>query len=198
MSEQDKTELDVKPEEQHLLLDHNYDGIHELNHPLPRWWNVIFYVAIIFSIGYFIYYQFMGGPSLRDEFKVSYGKVMEVRAEFTRLNNAFNHEYYEQILANDGVKKGKDVYELNCLPCHADNGKGDIGPNLTDQYWLIAKGTPDTVYSVVFNGSEENGMPIWGEMISKDEIYQAVAYVMTLKNTNVKGGKEPQGEKVEE
>ena len=81
------------------------------------------------------------------------------------------------------------------MPCHADGGVGDVGPNLTDDHWIIAKGTPDTIYSVVFNGSEANGMPIWSEMISKDEIYQAVAYVQTFHNT-FKKGKEPQGDKV--
>jgi cytochrome c oxidase cbb3-type subunit 3 len=83
------------------------------------------------------------------------------------------------------------------LPCHAENGKGDVGPNLTDDHWIIAHGTPETVYDVVFHGSEANGMPIWSEMLSKDEIYQAVAYVMTFKNTFLKG-KGPEGVKFAE
>lgn len=193
-----ETKLDVKPDEEHLLLDHDYDGIQELNHPLPSWWNVIFYVAIVYSLGYFAYYQLMKGPTLRDEFKVTYGKVQAMQAEFKRLNGMFKLEDYQAILADDGVKKGAVVYETNCLPCHAEGGRGDVGPNLTDEYWLLAKGSPETVYDVVFHGSEANGMPIWSEMISKEEIYQAVAYVMTLKNTHHKEGKEPQGEKVVE
>lgn len=197
MSENNE-KLDVKADEVHLLLDHNYDGIQELNHPLPNWWNFIFYAAIIFSAGYFVYYQILGGPSLRDEFKASHEKVLAAQAEYKRLNSMFNLETYNAILADDGVKKGEEVFETNCVACHAEKGKGDIGPNLTDQYWLIAKGTPETVYDVAFNGSEENGMPAWGELLSKEEIYQAVAYVMTLKNTNQPGGKEPQGEKVED
>lgn len=197
-SKNEETKLDVKPDEEHLLIDHSYDGIQELNHPLPSWWNIIFYAAIIYSIGYFIYYQYLSGPSLREEFTVHYGKVMAAQDEFKRMNSAFNLTHYNGILADDGVNKGKVVFENNCLPCHNENARGDIGPNLTDQYWLIAKSTPDTIYNVVFSGSEENGMPAWSELLQKDEIYQAVAYVSSLKNTNQKGGKAPQGEKIED
>lgn len=200
MSDSNKKEskLDVKPDEQHLLLDHAYDDIQELNHPLPSWWNVTWGITIVFAIGYFVYYQFMKGPTLRDEFNQEYSKIVAIQEEFRIQNSAFNQEYYAGITNDDGVNKGLVVYENNCLPCHNENGKGDIGPNLTDDHWLIAKGTPETIYNVVFNGSEENGMPAWAELLTKDEIYQAVAYVSTFKNTFVKGGKEPQGIKIED
>jgi cytochrome c oxidase cbb3-type subunit III len=198
MKNENKTELDVRKDEEHLLIDHNYDGIQELNHPLPSWWNIIFWVAIAYSIGYFVYYQFLSGPSLREEFNVNYATVLEKKAEFARLNSAFNHDTYNQTVTADGVKKGLVVFETNCLPCHSDGGKGDIGPNLTDEYWLIAKSTPETIYNVAFKGSEENGMPAWGELLTKEELYQAVAYVSSLKNTKVKGGKAPQGTKIDD
>jgi cytochrome c oxidase cbb3-type subunit 3 len=187
--------LDVKEDEKHLLIDHAYDDIQELNHPLPSWWNTIWGISIIFSAGYFVYYQFMGGPTLKEEFHKDYQVVLAKQAEFKKRESGFNQDYYAKIVAEKGVQKGKEVFEVNCVPCHAAGGVGDVGPNLTDDHWLIAKGTPDTIYSVIFNGSEANGMPIWSEMISKDEIYQAVAYVMTFHNT-FKKGKEPQGEKV--
>lgn len=189
--------LDVKEDEKHLLLDHSYDNIQELNHPLPSWWNTIWGISIVFGIGYFIYYQMMGGPSLKEEFNVEYKVVMARQNEFKKRESAFDHGYYAKVIADGGIAKGKEVFEMNCVPCHAEGGIGDVGPNLTDDSWLIAKGTPETIYSVVFNGSEANGMPIWSEMISKDEIYQAVAYVQTFHNT-FKKGKEPQGEKIAE
>lgn len=197
MSNENNEKLDVRSDEKHLLLDHNYDGIQELNHPLPRWWNVIFYTSVAFSVVYFIYYHMASGPSLRQEFKAGHEKILAAQAEFKRMNSSFNLEHYNSIVADDGVAKGAVVFETNCLSCHNEGGKGDVGPNLTDAYWLRAKGTPDTIYNIAFNGSEENGMPAWAELLPKDEIYQAVAYVMSLKNTNVKGGKEPQGEKIE-
>jgi cytochrome c oxidase cbb3-type subunit 3 len=187
--------LEVKDDEKHLLIAHSYDGIQELNHPLPNWWNTIWGISILFALGYFLYYQFLGGPNLEEEFQKEYLVVVGKQEQYKKLESAFNGEYYKKIVAEDGVAKGKEVYEMNCLPCHAEGGMGDVGPNLTDDHWLIAKGTPETIYGVVFNGSDANGMPIWSEMISKNEIYQAVAYVMTFHNT-FKKGKEPQGVKV--
>lgn len=197
-SNNEDNSLQVEPDEKHLLLDHNYDGIQELNHPLPSWWNVIFYTAIIFSICYFIYYQIMGGPTLREEFNKDYSKVLEAQEEFKRIHSAYRPELYAGFANEAGIKKGAEIFENNCMPCHAENARGDIGPNLTDEYWLVAKSTPETIYSIVFNGSEANGMPPWGEVLTAEEIYFAVAYVSSLKNSHQKGGKAPQGIKIEE
>lgn len=199
MSSEKKTEgLDVRKDEEHLLLDHTYDGIQELNHPLPGWWNFGFYAGIVFALIYFIYYQFLGGPSLQDEFDRDYARVVAVQEEFRAANIAFKQAVYDQTVADGGVKKGAEVYETYCLPCHAETGRGDVGPNLTDEYWILAKSTPETIYPVVFNGSEENGMPPWGETLTAEELYQVVSFVSSLKNTRHKEGKAPQGEKVEE
>lgn len=200
MSQHDdqETKLIVKDDEKKLLLDHNYDGIQELNHPLPSWWSFIFYAAIIYSIGYFIYYQFLSGPSLKEEFNKDYAAVLVNQEAFRKSNTAFKPEMYQAVANPNGIKQGEEVFVNNCLPCHAENGKGDIGPNLTDEYWLVAKSTPETIYNIVFNGSEENGMPPWNDVLTSEEIYLAVSYVTSLKNTHQKGGKEPQGEKIEE
>ena len=197
-SNNEDTKLHVEADEKHLLLDHNYDGIHELNHPLPSWWNFIFWAAIVFAIGYFIYYQIMSGPSLREEFKKDYAKTMLLQDDYKKRNSLYKPELYAAAANDEGIKKGAEVFVNNCLPCHAEGGRGDIGPNLTDEFWIVAKSTPDTIYNVVYNGSEANGMPPWGEILSSEEIYQAVSYVMSIKNTHIKGGKAPQGEKIDE
>jgi cytochrome c oxidase cbb3-type subunit 3 len=193
----DSTKLHVEEDEKHLLLDHDYDGIQELNHPLPRWWNVIFYVSIVFGVFYFVKYQFLNAPNLREEFKVEYGKVLEAQAEYKRQTSAFKPDMYAAVANPEGVKKGEEVFVNNCLPCHAEKGAGDVGPNLTDKHWLVAKGTPETIYNVVYNGSEENGMPPWNEVLSSDEMYLVVSYVMSIKHTFQKG-KEPEGELIED
>jgi cytochrome c oxidase cbb3-type subunit 3 len=192
------SKLHVEENEKHLLLDHNYDGIQELNHPLPSWWQVTFYGAIVFSTIYFIYYQFMGGPTLRDEFKKEYAVIAARQEEFKKKDGVFSPELYAQFSTPEHVKKGEEIFTNNCVACHLEKGRGDIGPNLTDEYWLWAKGTPETIFPVVFNGVPENGMPNWSETISRDEIYQVVAYVQTLHNTHEKDGKAPQGNKVDE
>ena len=192
------TEVHVEEGEKHLLLDHNYDGIHELNHPLPSWWNFIFYGGIIFAIFYFILFQMMGAPSLRDEFNKEYAKIKILQEEFFKQNGGFDETKYQAFIADGAVKKGEEIFNTNCVPCHKEKGIGDIGPNLTDEYWINSKGTPATNYTVVFNGVPDKGMPTWSEVLSSDEIYQVVAYVQTLHHTFQPGGKEPQGEKIEE
>lgn len=194
----DNVKVELRDEEEKsLLLDHDYDGIHEFNYPLPSWWVWTWAISIIFSVLYLLYYQ-MGGLTLREEFKAEWTAVQKVREESAKSLDKFEPELYATISSNpEAVANGKVVYEDNCLACHAENGKGDIGPNLTDKYWLQAKGTPESIFPVVVNGIEDNGMPAWGEMIEKDEIYQVIAYVMTLVGTNHPEGKEPQGEPVE-
>ncbi|MGZ3788796.1 MAG: cbb3-type cytochrome c oxidase N-terminal domain-containing protein [Bacteriovorax sp.] len=193
-----KTEVHLEAGEKGLLLDHNYDGIHELDNPLPSWWKLTFYLGIIFAFFYFILYQIMGAPSLRDEFKKDWAEIQTLQEKFNKSHGAFDEVKYQAILKDDGVKKGEVVFNTNCVPCHKEKGIGDIGPNLTDEYWINSKGTPETNYPVVFNGVPDKGMPTWSQTLSNDEIYQAVAYVQTLHNTHQPGGKAPQGNKVED
>lgn len=192
------TKLHVEENEKHLLLDHNYDGIQELNHPLPSWWHFSFYAAIAFSTGYFIYYQFMGGPSLHDEFKKDYAVILAYQQEYKKRDGQFKPELYVKFSAPENIKKGEEIFNNNCVACHKEKGIGDIGPNLTDEYWLWAKGTPETIFPVIYNGVPDNGMPTWSEVLSRDEIYEAVAYVQTLHNTHQPDGKAPQGKKVDD
>lgn len=184
-------------EEKDLLLDHEYDGIKELDHPLPYWWSMSFFLCILFSIPYFILYVWGGAPSLAEEHAQKMARIKEIRAQFAANNVDFVPDEYQIHNTPEGQLNGKIVYDDNCLSCHGDDGRGDIGPNLTDQYWLYADGSAESVYQIAFKGVEENGMPPWGEILSKEEIYQAVSYIMTLKNTNVEGGKEPQGNLIE-
>lgn len=197
MSKDKNNELHVEEHEKDLLLDHAYDGIQELNHPLPSWWNFVFWIAIFFSTGYFLYYIALGGPSLREEFNKDYANVMSLQEAEKKKHGTFNEQRYATILSQDGLKKGEEVYNNNCMPCHMEKGRGDIGPNLTDEYWLWAKGTPETIYSVVYDGVPDNGMPTWSETLSSDEIYEVTAYVHSLLNTHAPGGKAPQGNKIE-
>jgi len=194
----EETKLHVEENEKHLLLDHAYDGLQELNHPLPFWWQFTFYGGIIFAIFYISYYIFGSGPSLKDEFKKDYAVIAAKLEDFKKKESQFDPATFAKFNTPEGVKNGQTIFEVNCIACHLEKGAGDIGPNLTDNYWINTKGTPDTNYPIVFNGVIANGMPVWSEVLSKDEIYQVVAYVQTLHNTFIPNGKAPQGNKVEE
>ncbi len=182
-------------DEKHLVLDHDYDGIQELNHPLPSWWSSIWAISIIFSVIYCMYYAFMDGDTLKEEYTKEYAKVSKVIAAEKAKSGNFDLVVYEKYVnENDGIKKGALVYEENCLSCHAEGGAGDIGPNLTDKYWIHANGDATSIYPIVLNGVEDNGMPAWAEMLSKEELMSVVAYIISLQGTNPPDAKEPQGE----
>lgn len=198
MQQDNKNKLHVEEDEKHLLLDHDYDGIQELNHPLPNWWNSLFIIGVIFGIFYWMFYSLMDGPTLRDEYVAELAPIQKAQLDYKNKNEIFKPEVYATWDKPENMEKAKVVYEDNCLACHAEAGRGDVGPNLTDSYWLLSDGTPEQNYKVVFFGSEENGMPAWGEVLPVEDIYLALSYINTLKNTNHPEGKEPQGEKVGE
>jgi len=192
-----KENLILHDDENHLVLEHDYDGIHELNHPLPSWWFGTWILSFVFAVPYFMYYVMMDGPTLLDEYNKDMAVITKIKEAEAANGANFNlDEYQSWIASNDGVTKGAVVFEENCLSCHAEGGRGDIGPNLTDDYWLNIKGHvgADTIYPVVFKGVEENGMPAWGEVLSKEEIMSVVSYVLTLHGTNPAQAKEPQGD----
>ena len=189
----------LNDEEKNLLLDHNYDGIEEFDYPLPNWWLWTFNGGIIFAAIYIYFYNFAGAPSLEDEYQAHLIKVEKVQEEQRKLTGNFSIDEYNTWSTGEGAsKQAAVVFEENCLSCHEAGGKGDIGPNLTDAYWLnITKEvTPTSVYSFIRVGNEENGMPGWQDDLTKEELFAAVKYIMSIKDTHVSGGKEPQGEKL--
>ena len=180
--------------EEKLLLDHNYDGIEEFNYPLPDWWVATFVGGIVFAIFYIYYYQVAGGLSLREEYNRDMQKLSVVKAEQEKILANFDTKKYEAWKETVSLSDySKEIYEENCLSCHEEGGKGDIGPNLTDRHWKNLKEVnPRSVFMFIKNGNEDNGMPAWGEIISQEELYAATAYVLSVRNKMLKG-KEPQG-----
>ncbi|MBP9674646.1 MAG: c-type cytochrome [Bacteriovoracaceae bacterium] len=186
--------LDKK--EKDLLLDHEYDGIQELDHPLPSWWIATFVLTVLFSIPYFIYYVGGFGPSLLETHEKEMASIQEIRESYKKKSETFDVVQYEKFKPSAKVA-GAVIFEENCLPCHKADGTGDIGPNLTDAYWIHGSGTPADLYKTVYHGVEALGMPVWSETLSPEDIYRVVAYVHEfIKDKNLPG-KEPQGNKVE-
>lgn len=194
MSNNDKDKLIVLDDEKEILLDHDYDGIHELNHPLPSWWLVIFYLTMIFAGIYYIYYTFMGGPTLMDEYKEEVAIVEKAKAEWDKKNNSFDLDKYNAfIVTAKGKKLAKKVYKRKCRACHGIDGGGGVGPNLADNYWLNGNGSIQEVYKVIDKGVVDKGMEAWGEKLSKEQLMAVTSYVMNFKGTTPESPKEAQG-----
>ena len=194
MSNDSKKDNIIFEDEKSLVLDHDYDGIQELDHPLPGWWVATFIGGIVFAIIYAAYYLLLGGSSLQESHEQRMVLIQELRLERSLDIENFEIIAYRAFLGDDQLTNGKEVYDMNCWACHLDDGAGDIGPNLADDYWKNTDGTAEGIFEVIVNGREDYGMPAWGDILTKDEIYAVTAYVRSLRGKNPEGAKEAEGD----
>lgn len=185
-------------EKDQLIKGHDYDGIQELNNPLPGWWLMTFYITIVFAVVYYSYYTFFGGPTLDEELAQKMSVIQTDQQVAEQSAPEKSEDYYLSLANNpDVVEKGKAEYMLKCMPCHGNNGQGLIGPNFTDDYWIHGDGSIPAILEVVNNGVADKGMPPWKGVIPEDTLEAVAVYIHTLYGTNPEGAKPPQGEKVE-
>ncbi|MFV8249793.1 cbb3-type cytochrome c oxidase N-terminal domain-containing protein [Bdellovibrio bacteriovorus] len=177
---------------------HEYDGIIEHDNPLPTWWLWTFFLTIIFAFIYYIHYELGGGPTLQDELKVAMTEIEQVQAKAATASPMETEESLQAAFEKDGVLAlGAAQFASKCASCHGQELQGLIGPNLTDKFWMHGKATRLDVVKVVRDGVPEKGMPPWGPVMKKDEIYAVSAFILSKKGSNPAGAKEPQGEAVE-
>lgn len=189
-------DLPVKDNEK--PLDHEYDGIQELDNPLPGWWLATFYGAIIFSVIYVAYYHFGPGKSPEQELAQDLKKIEETRLAEKAADPGMSEQEFLAIYADNSRRElGHQIYGEKCASCHAIDGGGQIGPNLTDKFWLHGDGSLLAIARVVGEGVPAKGMPPWKGMLKKEELQNVVAYVKTLQGKNPAAPKSPQGEAVE-
>lgn len=181
------------------LLDHNYDGIQELDNPLPFWWLAIFYLCILFSIAYVFYYEFGDGPTLTQELVQDQQLIEAKQFEGNNAPKGLDENKLNSFLTDPAQNlKGKEIFTGKCASCHGPEGQGIIGPNLADNYWIHGDGSPKEVAQVIQKGVGDKGMPAWGAMLKEEEWYQVSAYVHSLKGSHPANPKSPQGNLVHE
>ncbi|MFO1519829.1 MAG: cbb3-type cytochrome c oxidase N-terminal domain-containing protein [bacterium] len=184
-------------EDEKLIADHEYDGIHELDNPLPGWWLMTFYITIAFALVYFAYYTLGNGPTLTEELNKNMTRLEEMKPKKPKTEI---DEAKLLALSKDPqeIKKGQEVFQARCVSCHGAKGEGVIGPNLTDNYWIHGKGTMPDVVKVISEGVNDKGMPAWGAVLKEDELYAVASYVKSLKGSAPPNPKAPQGDEVKE
>jgi len=166
------------------LLDHDADGIKELDNNLPRWWVWLFNLSIVFSAIYLLYYHVLGKGELQAaayEKEMAVGDVIKGKAmaEFEATLGTLQPSTDEVTLA-----KGQSVYAVSCLPCHRDDGGGLVGPNLTDDYWIHGPQFSDNL-KTIWNGVPEKGMVSWKGLLKPDEIKAVASYIYTLRGARL-------------
>jgi cytochrome c oxidase cbb3-type subunit 3 len=181
-----------------LIEDHEYDGIHELDNPLPGWWLMTFYITIVFAVVYFVYYEIAGGPSLDEQLAQEMKTVVSKRTAAEEVEVKESEETLLAMLDDpEALNRGKSEFTAKCVVCHGNNGQGLIGPNLTDDYWIHGNGSISSILKIVNEGVADKGMPTWRGVIAPELIEEVAVYVYSLHDTNPEGAKPPQGEKVE-
>jgi len=173
------------------LLEHNFDGIQELDNELPPWWLILFYISIIFGVIYMLYFHvFAVGPSSEEEYLNEMAKAEEL---YKKSAPSGEVQGVAALTDEKNLAEGKTIFETSCFPCHGKLGEGGIGPNLTDKYWIHGGHFDEIVYTIT-NGAKEKGMIAWNTQLNSEQILQVASYVVTLQGTNPPNAKAPQGE----
>ncbi len=173
---------------------HEFDGIKELDNPLPPWLKYIFYVTIVLSVSYLILVFVFEDDSIiqqkeyRKEMIAARAKT-EIAAKEETVKAAAAPMTQEQILA-----AGKIIFDKTCVVCHGKYGEGLVGPNFTDEYWIHG-GKPEDLKKVIVEGVIEKGMISYKSQFNNKQIDQVIAYILSLQGTNPPNQKAPQGEK---
>ena len=176
-----------------LLLDHDADGIHELDNNLPRWWVWLFYLTIIYSVLYLGYYHVLHLGDLQAvEFDKERDKGEKIKTaaldKFESSLNTLEPSKDPAILA-----KGQQTFTLMCAPCHRPDGGGLVGPNLTDDYWMHGSNFVDNLKTII-NGVPEKGMLSWKGVLKPAEIHAVASYSYTLRGTKPPNPKLPENQ----
>lgn len=179
-------------EEEKIIMHHEFDGIRELDNNLPPWWVAMLIATIIFAVVYVLHYHVFRTGDLQ---MAEYNKEMvkadaEVKQYLSKMSMNVDETNATVMTDKKDIDAGKAIFDANCIMCHKDKGQGDIGPNLTDEYWLYT-GDIKAIFKTIKIGTS-NGMPEHASKLNPIQLQQVASYVYSLPYT---AGKEPQGEK---
>jgi cytochrome c oxidase cbb3-type subunit III len=184
--------------EDEIMFDHDFDGIRELDNKVPPWFSWLFYITIIFAVYYMLHYHvFRTGKLMHEEY---YEEIRLASLEMDALKKSgamINEDNVTELTDPADLQSGKVIYDNNCIACHAADGGGLVGPNLTDDYWIHGGGIKN-IFKVIKYGVPEKGMIAWQTQLNPVQIQEVSSYVMSLHGITPAAPKEPEGEKWEE
>jgi cytochrome c oxidase cbb3-type subunit III len=189
---------DTKTADNARVLQHEYDGIREYDNPLPGWWRAIFWATIVFAAGYWVWFHVTGwGGSPDAKYRAALGEYADRKGqrEQAELRDISEDTFSRYANEPKTIARGQEIFAARCASCHAAEGQGLIGPNLTDRYQLHGTTRMD-IFKTVRGGVPGTAMLAWGEQMPSADVATVTTFVITLRGQN-KPGKEPQGQPVE-
>lgn len=192
--------MGLKPIEQEkdlVIKNHEYDGIEELNNPIPVWFNALFYSTVVFSVVYLLVYQVTGiGLNQDQEYEQEMAKAEVAKQEFLAQSaNLFDENSIEVDETGTLAANGKALFTTNCAACHGATGEGTIGPNLTDRFWLHGGEIKD-IFKTVKYGVPDKGMVPWEQTLTPAQIAEVSNFIITLRDTKPANPKGAEGAEV--
>ena len=188
--------LGTKPMEAEgeIILDHNYDGIRELDNKLPPWWVYMFYATIIFGLVYLVRFHIMNDYDQDLEYEQEVAAAqLEIEEYKKTAKDLVDVNSVALFTDAADINAGKVIFETNCVACHMADGGGGIGPNLTDDYWILGGGIKNVFNTVSEGGRDGKGMVAWKQILKPVEMAQVSSYILTEIN-----GKTPANPKAAE
>jgi len=181
-------------DENDIMLDHDYDGIKELDNSLPPWWIYGFYISIIAAFAYIYVYHYSDiGLNQVEEYEVAMKEGERRKAEYAkRQANNIDEKNLVALADEKSLTIAMKEFKSKCAACHGNEGQGGVGPNLTDDYWIHGGSTPE-IYKTIKYGVPEKGMIAWKTQLNPSSIHQVSSYILTLRGTNPPNPKASQG-----
>jgi cytochrome c oxidase cbb3-type subunit 3 len=183
--------------EKDIELDHDYDGIRELDNHLPPWWTGLFYASIAFAVVYLLVFHVWKQAPLQVEELAIENKAAEISiaAYQAKAADAIDESNVTLTKDHEELEVGKTLFDKNCKVCHGAEGQGGVGPNLTDEYWIHG-GSLASVFKTIKQGVPQKGMISWKASLKPAEMRAVSSYILVkFQGTHPAGAKEPQGEK---
>ncbi len=182
-------------EENEIVLDHNYDGIQELDNTLPPWWVYLFYATIIFGVIYLVRFHVIGDYTQANEYEQEVAEARQA-IEIYRKNAKDLVDANSVTVSEEAadLNAGKKIFNSNCAVCHLPDGGGGIGPNLTDAYWILGGGIKNVFTTISEGGRDGKGMIAWKQSLKPAQIAQVSSYVLSLQGTTPANPKPTEGD----
>ena len=182
-------------EEHEIILDHNYDGIKELDNKLPPWWVYSFYATIVFAAVYLIRFEVFNDYNQDEEYEMAVAEAkIEIEEWKKTAKDLVDVNSVTVLIDASDLKAGKNIFTTNCVACHKADGGGGIGPNLTDKYWILGGGIKNVFNTISEGGRDGKGMVAWKNDLKPAEMAQVASYILTFQGTSPAEPKEAEGE----